>query len=83
MNAKAIAKFVYGFFGAVFLPVGSTVLLLHTGLLPEAVKNIVMNFAHGDMLGSMEARVPLSQTPDDQHNPIHCILVDWPAPERF
>lgn len=49
MNTKAIAKVVYGFFGAVFLIVGATVLLLHTGLLPEAVKNIVMDFAHGDL----------------------------------
>lgn len=49
MKIEAIAKFVYGFFGAVFLIVGATVLLLHTGLLPETVKNIVLDFAHGDM----------------------------------
>jgi len=50
MRIEAIAKFVYGFFGAVFLIVGATVMLLHTGLLPENIKNIVMDFAHGDSL---------------------------------
>lgn len=49
MKIKAITKFVYGLFGAVFLIVGATVMLLHTGLLPEAVKNIVMDFAQGDL----------------------------------
>ena len=47
---EATAKSVYGFFGALFLIVGATVLLLHTGLLPEPVKNIVMGFAHDDEL---------------------------------
>lgn len=50
MNIKPIAKFVYGLVGMVFLIVGATVMLLHTGLLPEAVKSTVMNFAHGDPL---------------------------------
>lgn len=50
MKLEAIAKIVYGFFGAVFLIVGATVMLLHTGLLPEAVKNIVIGFAHDDSL---------------------------------
>ncbi|HZM89660.1 MAG TPA: hypothetical protein VFF31_24270 [Blastocatellia bacterium] len=50
MKTKAIAKFVYGFFGAAFLIVGVTVLLLHTGLLPESVKNVVVGFAHDDEL---------------------------------
>lgn len=50
MKIEAIAKLVYGFFGAVFLVVGATVMLLHTGLLPETIKNIVIDFAHGDML---------------------------------
>jgi len=50
MKIDAIAKFVYGLFGAVFLIVGATVLMLHTGLLPEPVKNIVMGFARGDSL---------------------------------
>ena len=50
MKIEAIAKFVYGFFGALFLLVGATIMLLHTGLLPEPVKNIVMDFAHDDEL---------------------------------
>lgn len=50
MKIEAIAKFVYGLFGTVFLIVGATVMLLHTGLLPETVKNIVTGFAHGDSL---------------------------------
>ncbi len=48
MKIEVIAKFVYGFFGAVFLIVGATVMLLHTGLLPENIKNIVIDFARGD-----------------------------------
>ena len=50
MNIKPITKFVYGLVGMVFLIVGAAVMLLHTGLLPEAVKSTVMDFAHGDSL---------------------------------
>jgi hypothetical protein len=50
MKIEAISKSVYGFFGAVFLIVGVTVLLLHTGLLPEPIKNIIMGVARGDSL---------------------------------
>jgi len=50
MKIEAIAKIVYGFFGALFLLVGATVLLLHTGLLPEFAKKIVMGIAHDDEL---------------------------------
>ncbi|MEK6287092.1 MAG: hypothetical protein AABO57_15235 [Acidobacteriota bacterium] len=49
VNIKPIAKFLYGFFAAVFLIVGATVLLLHTGLLPGAVRSIVMRAAHDDL----------------------------------
>lgn len=49
MKIDAIAKYAYGFFGTVFLIVGATVMLLHTGLLPEPIKNIVMGVAHGDL----------------------------------
>ena len=48
MNIKAIAKLLYGFFGVLFLIAGASVILLHTGLLPDAVKNIIINFGHGD-----------------------------------
>jgi hypothetical protein len=50
MNVRPIAKFVYGVVGAVFLIGGATVMLLHTGRLPDVVSNLVMNFAHGDPL---------------------------------
>ena len=50
MKIEPIAKSVYGVFGTIFLIVGATVMLLHTGLLPEALKNIVMDFAHNDLL---------------------------------
>jgi hypothetical protein len=50
MKIEAIAKSAYGFFGALFLISGATVLLLHTGLLPAPVKNIVIGLAHGDSL---------------------------------
>lgn len=49
MNIKAIAKLLYSFFGALFLIAGASVLLLGTGLLPEAVKNLIINVAHGDL----------------------------------
>jgi len=49
VSIKPIAQFLYGFFAAVFLIVGATVLLLRTDLLPAAVRSIVMNVAHEDM----------------------------------
>lgn len=49
MKIEPIAKLVYGFFGALFLIVGATVMLLHTGLLPETVKNIVLGFAQDSL----------------------------------
>ncbi|HJR07841.1 MAG TPA: hypothetical protein VJ842_11310 [Pyrinomonadaceae bacterium] len=48
MNVKAIAGVLYGLFGAISLVVGASVLLLDTGLLPEAVRLAVVNAAHGD-----------------------------------
>jgi hypothetical protein len=50
MNIKAAAKFVYAIVGMTFLIGGGAVMLLHTGLLPESVKNLVISFAHGDPL---------------------------------
>ena len=48
MNIRPIAKSVYGFFGATFLIVGITVLLLRTGLLPGVVRDFVMGVGNGD-----------------------------------
>jgi hypothetical protein len=48
MKIEPIAKSVYGFFGTVFLIVGATVMLFHTGLLPGSIENAVMGFANRD-----------------------------------
>lgn len=49
MTIKAITKFIYGIFGALFLVAGLSVLSLRANLLPEAVKNIIVNEAHGNL----------------------------------
>jgi hypothetical protein len=48
MNIKPVANSLYAFFGAIFLIAGASVLLLSTGLLPDAVENIIIHFARGD-----------------------------------
>jgi hypothetical protein len=45
----AITKIVYGLFGVLFVLVGGGVLLVNTGLLPEAGRNIILTFAEGDV----------------------------------
>ena len=47
---RTISIIVYSLFGAVFLIVGATVMLLHTGLLPETLRQFVLGFAHNDEL---------------------------------
>jgi len=49
MKVKAIAKLLYGLFGALFLIAGAAVMLLGTGLLPDAIKTPIINVAHGDL----------------------------------
>lgn len=49
MKIKAIAKFLYGLFGTLFLIAGVSVMSLGTGLLPEAIKTPIINVAHGDL----------------------------------
>jgi hypothetical protein len=49
MLTKTMAQIVYGIVGVVFLLVGASVLLLGTGLLPEAVKNPILNIANEDL----------------------------------
>jgi hypothetical protein len=44
----SITKIVYGLFGVFFVLVGGSVLLVSTGLLPEAVRNIIVDYAEGD-----------------------------------
>jgi hypothetical protein len=48
MKIKAIAKFLYGFVGTSFLLVGVVVSLLRTGLLPDAVTNVIVKFGDGN-----------------------------------
>ena len=48
MNTKTLAQFLYSFFGAVFMLVGVSVLLLRTALLPDAVRSIVVSIGHDD-----------------------------------
>ena len=48
MNVKPITQSLYGFFAAIFLIAGASVLSLRTGLLPEAVSNVVMDIADGN-----------------------------------
>ena len=49
MNTKTITKSLYGLFGTLFLVAGSGVLLLRTGLLPDSIRNIVLNEGNGDL----------------------------------
>ncbi len=44
----SITKIVYGLFGVFFVLVGGSVLLVSTGLLPEAVRKIIVDYAEGD-----------------------------------
>ena len=48
MNIKAVTKVLYGFFAVLFLLVGLTVLLLHTGILPGGIQDLVQNIANHD-----------------------------------
>ena len=48
MKIELIAKSVYGFFGVIFLLVGSVVMLFHSGLLPGAIQSVILGFARDD-----------------------------------
>ena len=49
MNVKPAARLLYGFVAVVFLLVGVTILLLHTGILPPDVRDLVLGIAHRDL----------------------------------
>jgi len=49
MNIKAIARLLYGSVAVIFLLVGVTILLLHTGILPAGVRDLVLDIAHRDL----------------------------------
>src|SRR5262245_11133722 len=40
-----VTKIVYGLFGVLFVLVGGSVLLVNTGLLPHALRNIIVDYA--------------------------------------
>ena len=49
MKIKAFIQFVYGLFGVLFIVAGLSVLALRTNLLPEAIQNIIVNEAQGNL----------------------------------
>jgi hypothetical protein len=48
MLIKALARSLYGLFGAGFLVAGASALLLDTGLLPEAIRKVLVDVAQGN-----------------------------------
>lgn len=48
MNIRPLARLLYAFVGTVFLLAGVSVLLLHTGVLPGRVTDLIVNVAHGE-----------------------------------
>ena len=49
VNARPLAKSLYGLVAAVFLVVGASVLSLRTGLLPDSARNVIIDIARGDL----------------------------------
>jgi hypothetical protein len=49
MNTKALARLLYGSVAVGFLLVGVIILLLHTGILPAGVRDLVLDIAHRDL----------------------------------
>ena len=49
MITRVLAKSLYGLFGAVYLVAGVSVLLLGTGLLPDAVRHIIVSVAQDNL----------------------------------
>ena len=48
MRSEAITKVLYGVFSMIFFLLGGSILLLHTGLLPSAIKDLIGSIGHGD-----------------------------------
>ena len=46
---RIFALFVYGLMAAAFLAAGAATLLVNTRLLPDALRDIVLRFSHGDL----------------------------------
>ncbi|MBI3422703.1 MAG: hypothetical protein HY011_07160 [Acidobacteria bacterium] len=49
MTIQTLTKSFYGFVGTLLLLAGGTVLLLRTGLLPEALQSLIFNVGRGDL----------------------------------
>ena len=49
MKIEPIAKLLYGVSAAAFLIVGASVLSLGSGLLPAAIRSVIMEITHGDL----------------------------------
>jgi len=49
MSSAILAKALYLIFGLSYLAAGTVALLFRTGLLPDAVKNALLDAAHGDL----------------------------------
>ena len=49
MSTRILAKALYVLFGTLYLIAGTTALLFRTGLLPESVKNALLEAAGGDL----------------------------------
>jgi hypothetical protein len=46
---RLLAKFTYGVMGAAFLAAGLSTLLVNTGLLPDAVRDILLKFSQNNL----------------------------------
>jgi len=49
MSGRILAKSLYVLFGALYLVVGLIALSFRTGLFPEALKNALLDMAHGHL----------------------------------
>jgi len=49
MSSRILAKSLYILFGTLYLVAGAAALLFRTGLLPDAVKDLLLDVAHGDL----------------------------------
>lgn len=48
MNLKLISILLYGITGIIFILIGTTVLMVSTGILPDSISQIVFNFGKND-----------------------------------
>jgi hypothetical protein len=49
MVTRTLAKSLYGLFGALYLAAGASALLLNTGVLPDAVRDLILEVGRGDL----------------------------------